>query len=167
MTDIVDALLSPRAIAVVLLLLALAPNLVLRCLVKAYPCDDPRRRELLSELRAVPIGERPVWVVEQIETALLDGLSSRLRSRKHGRRDRRPVRARLLPPDQPPVMRAGSIGAAVATLYFLLMGATWGVGLAIFFIPFALLLPALPVFLLALLAVQHHRRVRRTSGRAG
>ncbi len=123
-TDIVDALLSPRAIAVVLLLLALAPNLVLRCLVKAYPCDDPRRRELLAELRAVPIGERPVWVVEQIETALLDGLSSRLR-RKHGRPDRRSVRARLLSPDQPPVMRAGNIGAAVSILYFLLMGGAW------------------------------------------
>ena len=39
---------------------------------------DPRRRELVAELSAVPRVERPFWVFEQLEVAVSEGLWPRL-----------------------------------------------------------------------------------------
>ncbi len=161
MTEILAILLSPRALAVGPLLLVLAPGLLLKCLIRVYPYDDPRRAELLAELRSVPRGERSVWVLEQVETVLLDGLPSRMRRLRQRRSNRRSHRARLLAPTDAPVIRAGATAATVLVVFFLLMGSTWGMGLAILFVPFVLLFPALPVCLLVLLGVHRHRRIRR------
>lgn len=62
-----------------------APDLRLRSpscpapLVLAFPKDDPRREEILGELDAVPYKERPLFVAEQVELALVEGLVGRLR----------------------------------------------------------------------------------------
>lgn len=55
-----------------------APGALLRLIVRAFPRDDPRRQELLGELYAVPRFERPFWVVEQLEVALVEGVGQRL-----------------------------------------------------------------------------------------
>jgi hypothetical protein len=73
-----DLLLSPAAFVIVLLVFGTAPGLVLRLIVLAFPADDPRREELLAELYAVPRYERPLWVAEQIEIAISEGLWGRL-----------------------------------------------------------------------------------------
>lgn len=77
MTELIDAVVSPRALIVALLLFGLAPGLVLRAIVLAYPRDDVRRKELVGELYAVPRHERPFWVFEQLERALFEGLPVR------------------------------------------------------------------------------------------
>jgi hypothetical protein len=61
---------------------------VLRLIVLAFPQDDPRRRELLGELYAVPRIERPFWVAEKLELALIEGLGGRLRKAIKHRRPR-------------------------------------------------------------------------------
>ncbi len=161
MTEILSILASPRALGVGLLLLLLAPGLFVRCLVRVYPYDDPRRGELLAELPAVPFRERPLWVLEQVETVLVDGLPSRVRRLRQRRAQRRSLRARLLASSDAPVMTAGATAVTVFVLFELLMGLTWGMGLAIIFVPFVLLLPALPLCLLVLLAIHRRRRIRR------
>ena len=50
---------------------------LMRLIVLAYHRDDPRRREALAELRAVPRWERPLWVCEQLEVAIFEGLHER------------------------------------------------------------------------------------------
>ncbi|MDP9164686.1 MAG: DUF2314 domain-containing protein [Actinomycetota bacterium] len=79
MTAILDAALSWRALLLACLFFGFAPGLVLRFVTLAYPRDDPRRRELRAELFAVPRIERPLWVAEQIEVALCEGLWERVR----------------------------------------------------------------------------------------
>jgi hypothetical protein len=61
-----------------LLVFGFAPGAVLRLIVRAFPRDDPRRRELLAELYVVPRMDRPFWVFEQIELALFEGLWGRI-----------------------------------------------------------------------------------------
>ena len=61
-----------------LVVFGVAPGLVLRLIVLAFPKEDPRRKELLGEQRAVPRFERPFWVAEQLEVALVEGLAPRL-----------------------------------------------------------------------------------------
>lgn len=60
-----------------LLVFGFAPGFVLRLIVKLYPRDDLRRRELVAELYTIPRLERPLWVAEQVETALFEGLGTR------------------------------------------------------------------------------------------
>jgi Uncharacterized protein conserved in bacteria (DUF2314) len=55
-----------------------APGLALRLIVLAFPRDDPRRAELRGELYHVPRWERPFWVMEQLEVALVEGIGQRL-----------------------------------------------------------------------------------------
>jgi len=69
-----DLLLSPATLVLVLLVFGIAPGLVLRLIVLAFTADDPRREELRAELYAVPRYERPLWVAEQIEIAISEGL---------------------------------------------------------------------------------------------
>jgi hypothetical protein len=71
-------IISWPALGVALLVFGFAPGAVLRLIVLAYPRDDPRRRELLGELYAVPRIERPFWVIEQLEVALFEGLRGRI-----------------------------------------------------------------------------------------
>ncbi len=63
---------------IALLVFGFAPGALLRLIVLAFDRDDPRRQELLAELYAVPRIERPFWVAEQLEVALVEGLGQRL-----------------------------------------------------------------------------------------
>jgi Domain of unknown function (DUF397) len=63
-----------------------APGLVLRLIVLAFPRHDPRRKELLGELYAVPRFERPFWVAEQLEVALFEGVRGRFIARRARKR---------------------------------------------------------------------------------
>jgi DNA-binding transcriptional MerR regulator len=70
---------------IALLVFGFAPGALLRLIVLAFRRDDPRRRELLGELYAVPRIERPFWVIEQLEVALFEGLRGRFaRGMAHG-----------------------------------------------------------------------------------
>ncbi|GAA2685867.1 DUF2314 domain-containing protein [Nonomuraea recticatena] len=76
--ELLDAIVSWPALVVALAVFGFAPRLLLRLIVLAFPRDDPRRQELLAELSAVPRVERPFWVCEQIEVALIEGVWERL-----------------------------------------------------------------------------------------
>jgi hypothetical protein len=67
------------------LIYGFAPGAFLRLIVLAFHRDDPRRRELLAELRAVPRWERPMWVFEQLEVALFEGIFERIQWAATGR----------------------------------------------------------------------------------
>jgi len=66
------------ALLIGLLVFGFAPGAVLRLVVLAFHRTDPRRRELLAEIHAVPRFERPFWVLEQVEVAIFEGLWERL-----------------------------------------------------------------------------------------
>jgi hypothetical protein len=65
-----------------LLVFGLAPRLVLRLIVRIFPKEDLRRRELVAELHAVPRWERPFWVAEQLEVAVMEGIPARIKWRR-------------------------------------------------------------------------------------
>jgi hypothetical protein len=73
-----DAVVSWPSLLVALLVFGFAPGALLRLIVLAFRRHDPRRRELIAELHAVPRLERPFWVIEQLEVALSEGLYERL-----------------------------------------------------------------------------------------
>lgn len=78
MSGLLTQLLSWKALLAVATVFGFAPGAALRLIVLAFPRSDPRRRELLAELRAVPRLERPIWVAEQLEVALAEGVAGRL-----------------------------------------------------------------------------------------
>ncbi len=78
MRDLVDAVATWPSLLLVLFVFGFAPGAALRLIVLAYHPEDERRDELRAELHAVPRWERPVWVAEQLETAIFDGLRLRL-----------------------------------------------------------------------------------------
>jgi hypothetical protein len=92
MDAVLSHVLSWPTFLVALLVFGFAPGAVLRLIALAFSRDDPRRRELLAELHAVPRLERPFWVAEQLEVALFEGLRGRIaawtrrRSGTHKRR---------------------------------------------------------------------------------
>jgi len=59
------------------LLFSLAPDVVLRLAVLAYPKGHARRRELVAELKVVPRRERPFWVAEQVTSVVVEGFGQR------------------------------------------------------------------------------------------
>jgi uncharacterized membrane protein len=77
-SGLLTQLLSWKALLAAAAVFGFAPGAALRLIVLAFPRSDPRRRELLAELRAVPRLERPVWVAEQLEVALAEGVAGRL-----------------------------------------------------------------------------------------
>ena len=78
MTELLGAVTSGWNLLWVLVVFGVAPGFCLRLIVLAYPRADPRRRELLTELYAVPHIKRPLWVAQQLEVALFEGLGHRL-----------------------------------------------------------------------------------------
>lgn len=87
--DLLNAVISWPTLLIVLVVYGFAPRLVLRLIVLAFQRDDPRRPELLAELDAVPRWERPLWVAEQLEVALIEGLGQRVLLAATGRIIRR------------------------------------------------------------------------------
>lgn len=73
-----DYFLSVEALTVALVVFGVAPGLVLRLIVLAFHPEDPCRDELRGELYGVPRWERPLWVAEQLEIAISEGLWGRL-----------------------------------------------------------------------------------------
>lgn len=73
-----DAGISLESLLLLLLAIGVMPGLVLRIIVLAHPRDSGRREELIAELYAVPPIRRPLWVAEQLELALTEGLGGRL-----------------------------------------------------------------------------------------
>lgn len=64
---------------VVLVVFGFAPRLVTRLLSLTFPKDDPRRAELVGEVDSIPYRSRPLFVAEQLEVALVEGLGGRFR----------------------------------------------------------------------------------------
>jgi hypothetical protein len=81
-----------RGLAVSLVVFAIAPGVVLRCLLLAWPRDDPVRAELLADLAMLPFRERPFFVASQIPNAVFDGLATRIRVARRSRAARRAAR---------------------------------------------------------------------------
>lgn len=61
------------AFLIALLIFGFLPGMVLALIVRLFPKDSSRRRELQAELYAVPRWERPFWVAQQFEVALRQG----------------------------------------------------------------------------------------------
>ncbi len=78
MTELLHTVASWPSLLLVVLVFGFAPGFCLRLLVLAYPRSDPRRTELIAELYTVPRIQRPLWVAEQLETALFEGVPHRL-----------------------------------------------------------------------------------------
>jgi DNA-binding transcriptional MerR regulator len=98
-------------VLIVLFAWGFAPGAVLRLIVLLFPKGDPRRLELLGELHAVPRLERPLWVLEQLEVGLFEGLRHRWdRGRAHKQvATPEPLEQRLLFADDV-VIQPGRIG---------------------------------------------------------
>jgi hypothetical protein len=90
MAELLAAIASWQSLLVVVVVFGLVPGLCLRLIVLGYPRSDPRRAELIAELYAVPRIQRPLWVAEQLEVALFEGLGHRIST---ARRRRAHVRA--------------------------------------------------------------------------
>jgi hypothetical protein len=85
MSSLFFHVLSWPTFLILLLVFGFAPGAALRLIVLAFDREDPRRQELLAELHAVPRVERPFWVAEQLEVALIEGLGYRLQWAATGR----------------------------------------------------------------------------------
>lgn len=98
MVELLQTVASWPTLLLVVVVFGFAPGFCLRLIVLAYPRSDPRRSELIAELYAVPRIQRPLWVAEQLEVALFEGLSHRLRAalRQLARRRRSPAERMLL-----------------------------------------------------------------------
>lgn len=77
-SELLKVLSSPLDFLWVVVVFGFAPGFCLRLIVRAYPRNDPRRSELIAELYAVPRIKRPLWVAEQLEVALFEGLGHRV-----------------------------------------------------------------------------------------
>ena len=77
-TELLEAVAYWPNLALVIVVFGFAPGFVLRLIVLAYPRSDPRRDELIAELYAVPRIQRPLWVAQQLEVALFEGLGHRV-----------------------------------------------------------------------------------------
>lgn len=74
----IEHIFSFEPVGLALLVFGIAPGAALRIIVLAFRPEDPRREELLAELYVVPRYERPLWVAEQLEIAISEGLWDRL-----------------------------------------------------------------------------------------
>ncbi|WP_410662040.1 hypothetical protein [Amycolatopsis sp. lyj-84] len=76
------------ALILLVTLATVAPALILRLLLIAYPRGHEQRDELIAELSAVRFWDRPTWVLEQFETALSEGISERRLAARRRRADK-------------------------------------------------------------------------------
>lgn len=73
------------ALGVVIIIWGVAPGLVVRVASLGFAKDDPRRKEMIAELYAVPRWEQPLWAAQQVERGLTEGLGGRLVDAGRGR----------------------------------------------------------------------------------
>jgi hypothetical protein len=76
---------SWKALLAALLIFGFAPGLCTRLISLVYPKHDARRQEMVAEVYVVPRWERPFWVFQQLETAILSGLPARWRDHREYR----------------------------------------------------------------------------------
>lgn len=75
-SSLVDVVLDWRT-WLAMLVIVIVPGLLLRVAVLVYPRGDERRDELIAEMYAVPFLRRPIWVFQQIEVVIWEGLPER------------------------------------------------------------------------------------------
>ena len=85
MSEVLPFLVSWQTWVSVVLMFGIAPGLMLRLISLAFHPSDPRRKELLGELPHVPYLERPLWVAQQLEVAVCEGLRDRIEWAATGR----------------------------------------------------------------------------------
>ncbi len=85
MTELLELVASPLNLLWILLGFGFAPGFCLRLIVLLYPNGHPRRKELVAELYAIKRPLRPLFVAEQFETALFEGIPERRKARKSGK----------------------------------------------------------------------------------
>lgn len=73
---------SPALYVLALLTFGIAPVVAAKLAALSYPPDDDRRREILGELAAINMWQRPMWAAEQVARAFTEGLPARWRTRK-------------------------------------------------------------------------------------
>jgi hypothetical protein len=73
---------SPALFLLALLTFGVAPVVAAKLAALSYPPDDDRRREILGELAAINLWQRPMWAAEQVARAFTEGLPARWRTRK-------------------------------------------------------------------------------------
>lgn len=78
MDELLETVAPWQSLVLVVVVFGFAPGFCLRLIVLAYPRGNPRRAELIAELYAVPRIQRPLWVAEQLEVALFEGLVHRV-----------------------------------------------------------------------------------------
>ena len=158
MTELFEAVASWPTLLLVLLVFGFAPGFVLRLLVLAYPRSDPRRRELIAELYTVPRIQRPLWVTEQLEVALFEGLAHRIRAIRSITRRRR---ARVQSYKRAKRLRFASVavvGVAVGVIVDTIVTWDWAVGIASWIVAVAVAV--------AVIVLRERAARRRLSARA-
>lgn len=85
MKDLLDAVICWPTLVGALIAFSLAPGIILQLMVRIYPHDHPRRRDLLADYAIVPRWERPFWVTEQFVTVTFEGIPTRYRARRERR----------------------------------------------------------------------------------
>jgi hypothetical protein len=75
------AVLDPswRWLVTPVVLLGAAPGIGARLISLMYAPGDPRRQELIAEVYVVPYHSRPIWLGQQLEVAVCEGLPDRWR----------------------------------------------------------------------------------------
>jgi hypothetical protein len=107
MDELLEAVASWPSLGLVVAVFGFAPGFCLRLIVLAYPRGHPRRAELIAQLYTVPRIQRPLWVAEQLEVALFEGLAHRLLAH------RPPGQQQAVPPPEiapPPVPEPDGAG---------------------------------------------------------
>jgi len=158
MAELFEAVASWPTLLLVLLVFGFAPGFVLRLLVLVYPCTDPRRRELIAELYTVPRIQRPLWVTEQLEVALFEGLAHRIRAIRSITRRRR---ARVQSYKRAKRLRFASVavvGVAVGVIVDTIVTWDWAVGIASWIVAVAVAV--------AVIVLRERAARRRLSARA-
>lgn len=89
MAALLETVASWPSLLLVIFVFGFAPGFCLRLIVLAYPRGDPRRDELIAELYVVPRIQRLLWVAQQLEVALFEGLGHRVSATIQQLRDRR------------------------------------------------------------------------------
>lgn len=92
MEELIRLAMSWQDLLAVLGVFGFAPGCVLRLLVMIYPRDNPRRKELVAQLYVLKRRERSLFVAEQLETVLFEGVPNRVRAlrRRLARNQARP-----------------------------------------------------------------------------
>lgn len=102
LVDFVQSATSWSALLLAIGVFGFAPGFVVRLLVFGYDRKNPRRQELVAELYAVPRWKRPMWVAQQLETVLFEGLGPRVKKALTRRKSPKvgiiePIRVRIGP----------------------------------------------------------------------